>query len=129
MLACTAFFNASSPTSDQIASFVDVKIKKAMGTFTKDIVDDVTKDLTDGVTYCVNATTTDNIWDYLSQKPTYLKTTKNKTTETVETNAVFVFVNGTKNEESQNDTTVQMSFVFYMGVYYFCVDTDSDDDI
>jgi len=100
-----------------------------MGTFTKDIVDDVTKDLIDGVTYCVNATTTDNIWDYLSQKPTYIKTKKDKTTETVETNAVFVFVNGTKNEESQNDTTVTMSFVFYMGVYYFCIDSDSDDDI
>jgi len=112
VLGCTAFFNASSPTTDQISSFVKVRIMNALGTFPSDVAASVKKDLTDEVTYCVGATTTDNKWDYISKKPTYPHK------HPIESNAVFVFVNGTKKEQSENDTTVTMSFVYYMGVYF-----------
>ncbi|KAF8810779.1 hypothetical protein BYT27DRAFT_7185557 [Phlegmacium glaucopus] len=123
VLACTAFFNASSPTDAQIKSFVKVKIADALGTFPSDVDASIKQDLADTVTYCVGETTTDNIWDYTSLKPTYPHKVP------IETNAVFVFVNGTKNEESENDTTVTMSFVYYMGVYFNCSATADDADL
>jgi len=113
---CTALSNMASPTEADVKSFVEHQILNEMGSFPNDIYKKVLDDLTGEVKYCFGTTSTDNGWDKLPFDITYSRT--DSANDPIKTNAVLIYVNASRNEQSKNDTTVTMGFVFYMGVYF-----------
>ena len=64
-------------------------------------------------------TSINNDWDYLTFKSPVSHIVGTKTYDDITTNAILMYVNASLNEQSENDTTVYLSIIYYMGVSIF----------